>query len=148
MELVHPSPATQSEEDSHEQALVDPSIPAEHSAPGPHRGSLPSPVHALHTPAVQTSPGSQSMFAAHAGVQRPPAQDSPVAHCPLPVQVHCEVVCVDVQVAPGPHCVDEVQRPQVPLSQTCPAEQSAFEAQVGHSPGEQGLQTLGGTQIG
>jgi hypothetical protein len=107
----------------HSVALVHAQLPRQ-VPDGPHWVSV---VHAPQTPATQTSPMLQSVFATHAAVQMPAAHASPVAQSPLTVQVHWTELCVAVHVAVGPHWLSAVQSPHFPPVHTSPAPHSSFE---------------------
>jgi hypothetical protein len=78
-------------------------------------------VHAPQTPAEHTRPRSQSLFEWHAGAQTPESHASPVAQSVLTEHVHCNVECVAVHWALGPHWLFDAQAPHDPPLQTSPA---------------------------
>jgi hypothetical protein len=108
----HPSPDWQSAAVEHEHT------PLWQVAVGPH---CEPDVHAPQTPAVHTLPRSQSMFEWQAGAQTPESHASPVAQSVLTEHVHCNVECVAVHWALGPHWLFDAQAPQDPPLQTSPA---------------------------
>jgi hypothetical protein len=103
----------------HWLALVHEQAPL-HDPLGPH-WSLD--VHAPQTPSTQACPSAHEELDAHAGVQMPEAQASPLAQSPFTLHVHWTDEWVAVHVADGPHCASLEQLPHTPPLHTSPAGQ-------------------------
>jgi hypothetical protein len=111
-------------------------------------------VHAPQTPAVQTWPAAQSVFALHAW-QVPATHTFGDVHCELAVQgahwsemhasplrqsavvEHPEPQTPLPHVCPVGHCVVDVHAPQTPAVQPWPAGQSAPVEHAPHTPAMQ-----------
>ena len=87
-------------------------------------------------------PGEQppSICVKERAVQIPEEHPSPVAQSLSSEQVHCKDVCVEVQVAAGPHCESVVQVVQTWLMQTWPALHWLLVVHVLQPPGEHATQ--------